>query len=1004
MIPQAADKAVGFIDGLLHNYNEFLKQPVSTYCKLNTTLGENALVAEDGSLVTVMEHFGNLDNMGDKERINMVDTLLTSINSRLSGVGHTLQIIMTYDPDQALDEVKEIFEPSRITLKNFGIKIDDVMDDWQESVARYSSSEHVLIVAWTRPDILSKPELKSAKAKMRKGLLSAPIGDTIQNVGKVMVDLFGPHEAFITQLNDAFKETGMITETLDCHQALWWIRHELFPEFTTKNWRACIPGDPLPLKMSDKTWAPHDVTELIYPSFKKQLFPREAKNMSRTTIRMGDSIHAPVSLSLAPQTPLPFNRLFRNLINKQMPFRASFLFEGGKSLPFLGLKKILAQGLPSLNGVNKRYAKAVKAYFKRQENGITNVKFSASFDTWVFDDETPKSVKLLKKRKADLISTLQAWGSCDCEEVTGDPLLGVAATIPALMPVSPAPSCMPPLHDVLHMMPLTRMASIWREGSIPLRTPDGKLMPYAQGTDLQAAWIDVGAGGMGTGKSVWLNTMNWGFITQPGLTALPYLTVIDVGESSFGLIYLLQSLLPPDQKHVAQNFKLRMDPAYSINPCDLPLGCEHPIDRQKSFLVNLCCLLATPLDKTAPPNGIPGIARSAVEAVYDEYSEEMNPKPYTPGLSAELDQIIERMNIPVDEATTWREITTFFFDQEMYREASLAQRYAVPTLPNIAEIVRDPRVSDMYKDDMTPYGTTVPEYFWKCLIEAIQAYPILKNPTQFEIGDETKILSIDLEEVADKGGANANRQTTVMMMLARHAGAGRFFMRPEDVRYIPKQYRAYHHGKITQLRRLPKRLCFDEAHRYLDESVVTQFESDLKTASRESRKWDLHIGLYSQAMTDFPKIILDLATSIFVLGSGTNTAVKYIQDTFGINDSCVGVIKNLSKPKAYGATFFAMFRVDGARENGFACQVLTSTLGQQIYWAFSSTSEDKNVRDPLYKKIGVTQTLKLLAKRYPGGVKGVVQKRKAQVAQRDEHEATNDVIEEIIDEILNLTA
>ncbi len=996
------DRFFSFVDDFLYNLNDIFKQPVSSYCRLQTTMGDHTLVADDGSMISIMECHGNLNLAGDEELRTTVQRLLTGLNSRMKDAGHCIQVVMTYDPDQAHEEVKEKFQPSRTTLRNLNINIDPVMDDWESAIAQYCSAEHVLIVAWTRPFCLSKPEEKKAGRNMRKNHLSAPSGPLIQNVGKVMVELTEQHSGFLSILEEAFKHAAVFTDILNCHEALWWVRHEIDPAFTSRDWKACIPGDRLPMKLSDKSWAPDDITEFSYKPLAEQVFPREGEKKSRTTFRIGDHIHAPLSLELAPQTPLPFNMLFRRLVNKEMPFRTSFLLEGCPIPLMMSIKKQFANGLSFTSSVNKQYSLAVDQLQARLIKGITNVKFSANFDTWVIDDQTPECTKLLQKRRADLVSAIQAWGTCDCSEISGDPLLGVAATIPALMPTSPAPSTMPPLEDVLYMMPFTRTASIWQEGSLIFRTPDGKIMPYTQGSSKQSAWIDVGFGPMGTSKSVCLNTINWGFLTQPGLTSLPYLTILDIGGSSEGLIRLLQSVLPREQQHIAQSFSLRLDPDYSINPCDLPLGCQKPIDRHISFLVNLLCLFATPLGDTAPPNGIPGIARKAITAAYEEFSDEINPKLYTHGVDPMIDELVEGLNIPTDERTTWREISKFLFKQEMFREASLAQRYAVPLVPDIAALVKTERVASMYKDEKTPFGTPVPDYFWRSIIEAIQAYPILKYPTRFEIGDETKIVSIDLEEVAPKGGADANRQTSVMLMLARHAGASHFFMKPGDINYVPELYKPYHIKRLQDLERQPKRLCYDELHRYIvDDAIAKQLTDDLKTAARESRKWDLHIGLYSQKILDIPKTILELATSIFVLGAGTQIDVNYIVETFGLNESAWHAIRNLRQPRPQGATMFALFKVRDT--NGYACQLLTNTLGKMALWAFSSTKEDRNVRNPLYKKLGTLKTLTLLAKRYPGGIKDIVQSRKNMITETSNLETAKDVTEEIINEILQLS-
>ena len=109
------------------------------------------------------------------------------------------------------------------------------------------------------------------------------------------------------------------------------------------------------------------------------------------------------------------------------------------------------------------------------------------------------------------------------------------------------------------MWPL-RAASPWEEGSLLFRTQDGKIMPFAPNSAEQAAWIDLGVAPMGGGKSVFLNAFNFAFVTQAGLSRLPWLSIVDVGPSSSGLITLLKENLPEGKKHLAAYHRLRMPP------------------------------------------------------------------------------------------------------------------------------------------------------------------------------------------------------------------------------------------------------------------------------------------------------------------------------------------------------------------------------------------------------------------------------------------------------------
>jgi intracellular multiplication protein IcmB len=80
--------------------------------------------------------------------------------------------------------------------------------------------------------------------------------------------------------------------------------------------------------------------------------------------------------------------------------------------------------------------------------------------------------------------------------------------------------------------------------------------------------------------------------------------------------------------------------------------------------------------------------------------------------------------------------------------------------------------------------------------------------------------------------------------------------------------------------------------------------------------------------------------------------------------------------------------------------VYTNTVGQQMLWAFSTTTEDAVVRNALYDRIGTSATLILLSKMYPGGIKVEVERRKRGQIY-DELCGSNDVLNELIEELAN---
>ena len=250
-------------------------------------------------------------------------------------------------------------------------------------------------------------------------------------------------------------------------------------------------------------------------------------------------------------------------------------------------------------------------------------------------------------------------------------------------------------------------------------------------------------------------------------------------------------------------------------------------------------------------------------------------------------------------------------------------------------------------------------------MEAIAAYSILSKPTRFSVGS-ARIVALDLDEVAPKGGPMADRQTAVMYMIARHVTATRFFVMVADVKTMPEKVQAYHAKNIELIRTTPKRLAFDELHRVgKNSSVAGQIVSDLETAARESRKWNLHIGLYSQDPGDIPPIIAGFATTVFIFGVGTRKVAEAAQEVFSLSDTAVDAcVRHLAKPGRAGSTMVAKFQTD----KGEITQFLMSTLGPVSLWGFSSTTEDARVRSQLYEWLPTpAMARRALADLYPGG-------------------------------------
>ena len=916
------DILVNGVDRGIRALSEAFAGPVHSYCRLET-VDNGVLVADDGSLVSLLHLEGSLKHVGVDEYTAIVSGLTEKLQATLSKPGHALQVVFEYDPESSGERIAELLQPSRLTAHNLGLHIGPLLEDWGHALQRYCALEKCWIVLWTRPAVLPDTLRKTALKERDAAMSKVPTLAGCQQIARAVAALHDAHNGFLTGVLDAFRQADLLA----------WPRDgvaERNPNRRAHLWAADYDA--------------HAANAQTLPG----LFPR-----SGATGR-----------AFAVPHVLPAGR--------RRPEHGSQAVAGSDS----GLHQCGQQAAQQ----------CVETLRALDLEGVCYVKFRICLCTWACMRESEQDAHLLLRRRvAELSKAVQGWGTTDVSEALGDPLLGVTATLPGMMPTSPAPVTAAPLQEAIGMWPL-RSASPWKEGSLLFRTQDGKIMPFAPNSSEQAAWIDLGVAPMGGGKSVFLNAFNFAFVTQAGLSRLPWLSIVDVGPSSSGLITLLKENLPEGKKHLAAYHRLRMTPDYAVNPFDTPLGCRKPLPSHKAFLVNLLSLLATPLDVTAPADGVPGLIGRAIDLAYEELSDGNHPRLYQPNVLPELHDLIVHEGISRDASTSWWEVVDGLFERGYVHEALQAQRYAVPLLADVgAQIRQNKGIQNTYEEHTI-------NNVWRSLLDAIEAYVILKEPTRFDLGD-AQIVSLDLDEVAPRGGATADRQSAVMYMLARHVLGSRFFLMPADVQLMPEYYQNYHAGRIEAIREDPKRLCYDEAHRVTNNvSVAGQLQADMTTMARESRKWNLSIGLYTQSIDDIPKIITDeLATTVVILGSGTEKSIDNLSERFGLNGACRQALSRLGKPGKAGSNLITLFRTG----SGMSQLVLSLTIGPQSLWAFSTTTEDVAIRNNLYQRLGPSEALRRLAARFPGGsAKAEVERRRRNV--EDQSDADGEVVNKFL--------
>ena len=320
------------------------------------------------------------------------------------------------------------------------------------------------------------------------------------------------------------------------------------------------------------------------------------------------------------------------LADAGLPCRFSVLIEGG--------------GLAGLDAAMTNVAAAFLAFSSDDSLLVRNamrdltalgadahaiVRLRLGLLTWVPPEDGEDA---LRRRLSRLQQLAEGWGETVFTPLVGDPLESLAASVPGFCCGATAEPALAPLTEALRLLPAGRPAPLSNSGTGHLfRSIDGKPLPFAW-EDGEDYGFELIYGVPGRGKSVLMNSLGLAFSLQGGQARLPLSATIDIGPSSAGLISLIREALPPDRRHEAGWFALRMTREHAINPCDTQLGCRAPLPAERAFLVNLLGLMMTPAGAEGVPDGMRELIGPAITAVYALRSDKIagaEPHAYTAG-------------------------------------------------------------------------------------------------------------------------------------------------------------------------------------------------------------------------------------------------------------------------------------------------------------------------------------------------------------------------------------
>ena len=917
------------------------------------------LACRDGSLVSLFRLDGARSMMGARELDGFIELGARRLNSVFTGPGHALHAVFERAPDEAARLVAAAGGQTLRQCERIGLALGDVIAERGRRLAPLMAAESFVIAAWTRPAVLPPDQLKRDSKQLRRRLRQwLPDADSSQCPYLAPDGLPPRHEAFLDTLAALFAEAGIMAEVLGDASACATLRRLLNgSDSTAPDWRPVTVANDAPARL---TAPPEDGA--FPPPLGPQLLIRDPERTGGG-IRIGERLYGALDMALGPRRARPFSELMERLAHAGLPCRFSVLIEGG--------------GLTGLDAAMTNVAAAFLAFSSDDSLLVRNamrdltalgadahaiVRLRLGLLTWVAPEDGEDA---LRRRLSRLQQLAEGWGETVFTPLVGDPLESLAASVPGFCcgatrrarartaHGSAAPAAGRSARAIVEQR---------RGASVPLNRRQAPAVRLGGRRGLR---FRVDLRRPRGGKSVLMNSLGLAFCLQGGQARLPLSATIDIGPSSAGLISLIREALPPERRHEAGWFALRMTREHAINPCDTQLGCRAPLPAERAFVVNLLGLMMTPAGAEGVPDGMRELIGPAITAVYALRSDKIagaEPHAYTAGRDGAVDAALAAAGIDLPQAPLWWEIVDLLFEAGAHGAAARAQLYAVPVLGDLLAAVREPAVQGLVGD--TAYGAggeTVTRAFIRILTALSGDWPIMFAPTAFDIG-HVRIAAIDLAGVAPQGSPEAGRQTAAFYLLARHALTRHWWIGEDSLADIPEPYRAWHGHRLRDIREAPKRLAYDEFHRTAGAPAVrAQVERDV----REARKLRVRLSLASQRLEDFGGALTELANRYWILGAGGKAReIEALSGIFALSETLQDAIRyRLPGPGKDGAP--ALLIASDAR--GRFEQLVVNTPGPAELWALTTSPADVALRSRLQARLAPAKARAVLARAFPTG-------------------------------------
>lgn len=953
---------------------EYVENPGAS-CSLNLPIGNSGVITcKDGSLVSVIDIRGCSKYIGLEEHGSNVKELTARLMPFFKSKCHDIGFFYETDNDPKVlrKKLDEVYSPVAAATKAMRLSYDLILEEEKDVLQKVTHVENCWLVCWTNKKVYSQVPLDERLSGKNIDHFTSGINQDMNGINH-HATRGSAHDAMVEAILSVFRERNFSVRKLTTDQIIRSIRNSIDANKTGKNWTPTLVGT----RKSYFVYPPENpkqaikegIAGLMPPKLGHQVWPCEPETIKGKpeVLKVGNRVYKCLVLKVQPNGPVPFAKLLKETSALNIPFRFSGLLKSSGSA-MLAAKTMIASITTILPIPSK--AKTVRDEVEKLKKYVGKVRTVESAVQMVFvvwDDAD--NLRELEFKADKLLQIINGWNQATAYFIKDDIHEGFVSTLPAYRNGSVAPAAVGPLEDILYCMPITRPVMPFDKGGMCMRSEDGRLMPF-QPFDYKVMrhHIYLVCGEPGYGKSAFINNMAVSLVSSSN--DIPYYGIADVGTSSLGAIQLIQSIFPEGKKHYALYHRMKNRAEEAYNFLEQDYGLRAPLEEHFTEIANHLELMLSDDRTGALHPDMPGLIKSVVRLAYRIKSDEgtkADPELFKKSRQNDkhwptIAKALQAIGLEPTRDHTWWQIFDALHKAGKFREASLVMRFAVPTLPMLAQVATRPEIREEYPGQYDT-GTNLVDYFARKIGELVEQYPVFANYTKLDLGD-ARIISLDLEEVvprASEGDHALKKQGAIFFATAARILTSRFFWKEDRLEEIPEKYHTYHEPRIKSIRQTTNALQIDELQRF---AGIDQSDQLCIKIANEGRKWEIGVILSSQDVVEMPERLLQFSTARIICGF-EEKSIDNAKEFFKLNQTEVELIIHKVRPPSKNGGWVLM-QLDTDDEGQFS-HLLNIRMGPQKLWGISTKNKDAIVRSRIYKEFSDIKGRTLLSHMYPSG-------------------------------------